>query len=126
SVVGLADESGTITDAYTYDAYGIHLREEGAGTPNSYRYTGEQWDADLGHYYLRARYYEPNRGRFWTMDPFEGFMTDPQSLHKYLYAHANPAMFVDPSGNCAAAIIHNLWEYSRVGIEVHQYIQKNY
>ncbi|MDA3875350.1 MAG: RHS repeat-associated core domain-containing protein, partial [Kiritimatiellae bacterium] len=99
SVWGLADTLGSVTDRYAYEAYGILLAETGQGTPNLYRYTGEQWDPDLEHYYLRARYYEPDRGRFWTMDPFEGFRRDPQSLHKYLYAHANPVMYMDPSGN---------------------------
>ncbi|MDA3873398.1 MAG: hypothetical protein PF795_05510, partial [Kiritimatiellae bacterium] len=99
SVWGLADSQGTVTDRYAYEAYGTLLAETGQGTPNLYRYTGEQWDPDLEHYYLRARYYETDRGRFWTMDPFEGFRRDPQSLHKYLYAHANPVMYTDPSGN---------------------------
>ena len=47
-------------------------------------------------------------------------------LHKYLYAHAAPISFIDPSGNCAAAIRHNLSEYSKIGIEVHQFIQEHY
>lgn len=98
SVWGLADESGAVTDYYAYDAFGIQLYESGDGTANSIRYTGEQFDADLGQYYLRARYYEPARGRFWTMDSFEGFNADPISLHKYLYANANPVMNADPSG----------------------------
>ena len=101
SVWGLADENGAVTDAYTYDAFGVLLREEGAGTPNAIRYTGEQWDADLGHYYLRARYYDPSRGRFWTQDAFEGFNADPISLHKYLYANSNPVNEIDPSGKMA-------------------------
>ncbi len=50
-------------------------------------------------YYLRARYMNPDSGRFWNMDSFEGFNTDPITLHKYLYANANPLTFVDPSGN---------------------------
>lgn len=37
------------------------------------------------------------------------FMTDPQSLHKYLYAHANPVTFVDPSGK---------WSIVSVGISM--------
>jgi RHS repeat-associated protein len=106
SVWGLADENGTVTDTYTYDAFGVLLREEGAGTPNTIRYTGEQWDADLGHYYLRARYYEPSRGRFWTQDSFEGFNADPISLHKYLYANANSVMYTDPSGRLSIAEVN--------------------
>lgn len=49
-------------------------------------------------YYLRAHYYKPELGRFWTMDSYEGNNSDPLSLHKYLYCHANPVNLVDPSG----------------------------
>ena len=40
----------------------------------------------------------PETGRFLTVDPFEGVNADPVTLHKYLYASANPVMYVDPSG----------------------------
>jgi uncharacterized membrane protein YeaQ/YmgE (transglycosylase-associated protein family) len=49
-------------------------------------------------YYLRARYYDPLNGRFNQIDPYAGSPQDPQSLHKYLYAHANPVNGIDPSG----------------------------
>ena len=94
-----ATGAGTaITDTYDYDAYGQLLANTGT-TPNNYRYTGEQWDGDLGMYHLRARYLNPNTGRFWTMDSYEGNSEDPLSLHKYLYCHANPANGIDPSGH---------------------------
>src|SRR5208337_4021408 len=64
-----------------------------------YLYCGEQFDPDLGFYYLRARYLNPNSGRFWTMDTFEGDQEDPLSLHKYLYGEDNPVDNSDPSGN---------------------------
>jgi len=67
-------------------------------TPNVYLYCGERWDSDLGLYYLRARYLNPGTGRFMTMDTFEGTQSDPASLHKYLYASANPVNLIDPSG----------------------------
>lgn len=66
-----------------------------------YLYTGEQIDPDLGMYYLRARYYLPATGRFWTMDSFEGRQRIPLTLHKYLYCHANPVNAADPSGHDA-------------------------
>ena len=66
--------------------------------PPAYLYTGEQIDPDLGMYYLRARYYQPAIGRFWTMDSYEGETEEPASLHKYLYCHANPLNGTDPSG----------------------------
>jgi hypothetical protein len=48
--------------------------------------------------YLRARYYDQNNGRFNRLDPINGNAGDPQSLHKYAYAHGNPVMGIDPSG----------------------------
>ena len=41
----------------------------------------------------------PNTGRFWTRDTHEGNRNDPLSLHKYLFAHADPVNRIDPSGN---------------------------
>jgi RHS repeat-associated protein len=56
-----------------------------ASFPNAHLFTGEEFDADLGLYHLRARYHNPDTGRFWTQDGFEGFGSDPASLHKYAY-----------------------------------------
>ncbi|AUG57149.1 tRNA3(Ser)-specific nuclease WapA precursor [Acetivibrio saccincola] len=98
STRALTNSNGEVTDTYTYDAFG-NLIEKTGDTENEFLYTGEQYDANIGFYYLRARYMNPAIGRFTTMDPFEGFIQDPYSLHKYLYAHANPVMNIDPSGN---------------------------
>ncbi|MCJ7617179.1 MAG: hypothetical protein MUO43_11650 [Desulfobacterales bacterium] len=62
-------------------------------------YAGEQYDSDLDHYYLRARYYNPWSGTFNRTDPFAGNTQDPQSLHKYLYCHNNPINAIDPTGH---------------------------
>ena len=61
-------------------------------------YRGEQYDPDLGLYYLRARYYNPATGRFLSRDPVDGYSREPKSLHKYLYAGGDPMNFMDPSG----------------------------
>ncbi len=98
SVRFLTTSSGTVSDTYTYDAFGILLSANGS-TINNYRYAGEQWDPDIGMYYLRARYYLPDIGRFWTMDSFEGTQADPSSLHKYLYCAADAVNRIDPSGH---------------------------
>jgi len=59
---------------------------------------GEQWDEDLGLYYNRARYLNTDSGRFWSQDSYEGSRSDPQTLHKYLYANSDPIGLFDPSG----------------------------
>jgi len=98
SVRFLTDANGEVTDTYDYDAFGNLIRQTG-NTPNVYLYAGEQFDSNLGFYYLRARYLNPGAGRFWTMDSYEGAEGDPASLHKYLYADANPIAYIDPSGH---------------------------
>jgi RHS repeat-associated protein len=61
-------------------------------------YSGEQFDSKIGQQYLRQRYYDPATGRFNGLDPFFGNLDDPQSLHKYLYTHADPVNGIDPNG----------------------------
>jgi RHS repeat-associated protein len=94
----LTATNATISDTYTYDAFGILITNTGT-TPNNYRYTGEQYDPNLGFYYLRARYMNPNTGRFWTRDTHEGNIFDPPNLHKYTYCGDNPINCTDPSGH---------------------------
>ena len=59
SVRQLADENGSVTDTYDYDAFG-NLTNSTGNTVNNYRYCGEQFDGTTGQYYLRARYMNPN------------------------------------------------------------------
>lgn len=114
----LANGNGEITDNYAYDAYGKML----GGDPNvtdrksttDLLYAGEQFDAGLQMEYLRARYYNATTGRFNQLDPFDGNSDDPQSLHKYAYAHCDPVNGIDPSGLYMATLlgqkVHADWE----------------
>ena len=97
SVRQLTDSTGTPTDEYEYDAFGNSFTKQGT-TPNNYLYRGEQFDSDLGLYYLRARYYNPATGRFLSRDPEGGNALDPKTLHKYLYAGGDPVNGIDPTG----------------------------
>ncbi len=93
----LTDPTGAVTDTYTYDAFGNLIAATG-NTPNEHLYSGEQYDANLGLYYLRARYLNPTNGRFLSADPARGSNSDPRSLHKYLYCVGDPIDRIDPSG----------------------------
>ena len=93
----LASATGTVTDTYDYDAWGNQVNSTGT-TPNVYLYRGEQWDPDLGLYYLRARYFNPVSGRFLSRDTYQGNQNTPASFHKYLYAGGDPVDQFDPSG----------------------------
>jgi RHS repeat-associated protein len=105
SVRQLTNTAGAVTDTYEYDAFGNEISHTGS-TPNNYLYRGEQWDPDLGLYYLRARYYNPLTGRFMSRDPNDPNQRDPKSLHKYLYAGGDPVDAIDPTGRA------DLEEYS--------------
>ncbi|SEV82810.1 RHS repeat-associated core domain-containing protein [Ruminococcaceae bacterium KH2T8] len=99
SVRGITDETGTLTDTYVFDAFGNEVARTGT-TDNSYGYRGEEQD-ETGLYYLRARYMDPSTGTFTTMDTYAGRLSDPMSLHKYMYANSNPVKYIDPSGHCS-------------------------
>jgi RHS repeat-associated protein len=64
----------------------------------SFAFTGEQVDNELGLVYLRARYYDPRMGRFLSSDYFPGFTRDTQSTNSYAYAQNNPVIYKDPDG----------------------------
>lgn len=122
SVRGLIDENGKVTDTYNYDAFGNLLDKTGT-TVNNYLYCGEQLDSTTGLYYLRARYMNPATGTFITQDTYLGTVFDPTSLHKYLYANANPVTYCDPSGYfgltdvvCANAIGNTLFYGTSAGL----------
>jgi RHS repeat-associated protein len=82
----LTNSAGAVTDTFDYDAFGNDINHAGS-TPNNYLYRGEQYDPDLGLYYLRARYFNPAMGRFLSRDPNVGYIDEPATLHKYGHAH---------------------------------------
>jgi RHS repeat-associated protein len=110
SVRWLLDPTGTVTDAYAYDAFGNTVAQAGS-TFNQFLYRGEQFDSMLGMYYLRARYYRPQRGRFLTADKYEGaevgacdcanhnaWAAPAGTHHLFSYSNGDPVDIVDPTG----------------------------
>jgi RHS repeat-associated protein len=93
------DLAGAVRAAQRFDAFGNKVASAGpwaAANPVGYR--GERFDATLGQYYLRARFYDPPTGRFTAMDPFAGTYSDPLQVMRYGYASGNPVWGMDPSG----------------------------
>ncbi len=96
-VVNLTDKEGKVTKSYRYDAFGVEKNIDENDT-NAFRYCGEYYDKETATVYLRARYYNPNTGRFISRDSYVGRRTDPLSLNLYTYCANNPVYFFDPSG----------------------------
>jgi len=97
STIQLANATGTVTDSYLYDSFGNALLASGS-TTNPFRYAGQVGyyvGVDVVPYYVRARYYDPQTGRFFARDPL-GFAGGDSNL--YRYAFNRPIDFIDPSG----------------------------
>ncbi len=75
------------------------MRWRAGALPTDRQYTGQRWDADLGLYDYRARYYDPALGRFIQPDTVVPKPGDPQSLNRYAYVLNNPLRYNDPSGH---------------------------
>jgi RHS repeat-associated protein len=79
----------TISQRYTYDAYGNVTVRDAAGDPSSaslltnYLYTGREWQSEIALYNYRNRFYHPEIGRFLQPDPI-GFAGGDLSLFEYV------------------------------------------
>jgi len=98
SPVNIAQQDGSLTARYQYDAWG-HLRKDESTSWNRFGFTGHENDKETGLIYAKARYLDPDTGRFLNQDAFDGFTDRPPSLHKYIYAYGNPTVYCDPDGN---------------------------
>ena len=71
---------------------------------NRFLFTGFMYERELGLYLTPSgRLYDPQTGRFVQQDSHLGSLSEPPSLHRYLYGNANPARYVDPSGHETAS-----------------------
>ena len=95
SVRDLANASGNKVDHVEYDAFGQVLSESNPAEGDRYKYAGQEYDALIGLYYDRARYYDASQGRFLSEDPL-GF--DGGDFNLYRYAKGSPTNFTDTSG----------------------------
>ena len=95
----MTDERGKVIKTYEYDSFGNEVNPD-SKDENPFRYCGEYYDKETEEIYLRARYYEPNVGRFLTRDTYTGEEDEPESLHLYAYCGNDGVNMVDPSGHC--------------------------
>jgi RHS repeat-associated protein len=104
----ITDSSGLVTANYIYEAFGPQVGPV-PGDLNPFRFVGRQGyylDVDLAQYYVRARHYDPVRGRFLSEDPL-GFL--PEELNLYKYVSNNPIRLADPSGLQGGGLIYYPW-----------------
>ena len=127
NITGILDKNGKIIVKYKYDAWGNHAavclnlkdgREEFCditdetisftgkyadykmlAEKNPFRYRSYYYDTETDMYYLKTRYYDPEIGRFITIDDVSYLAPDTiNGLNLYAYCGNNPVMRVDPNG----------------------------
>lgn len=94
SAIAITDQAQTITHKYVYDAFGKVLKsEEPVSAFNPFRYVGKYgvMYEDSSLYFMRARYYNPDIGRFLSEDPVFGLIL-------FSYCNNNPIIKLDPEG----------------------------
>jgi RHS repeat-associated protein len=93
SVSSLSSSAGTLANTYNYDSFGNLIASSGT-LVNPFQYTGRDYDAETGLRYYRARYYDPQVGRFISEDPrrFDG------GIDFYRYVSNNVPNKIDPFG----------------------------
>ena len=108
-IVGIYDKSGNKVGGYTYDAWGnctITANINNLANVNPFRYRGYYYDADLGLYYLKSRYYDAQVGRFINADRIEYLGANGSLLSYNLYAYCDngPISLKDSSGTAFETI----------------------
>ena len=100
SPTALSDSAGSIVARYHLDAWGRYRSpSELSASANRFGFTGYLFDQETDLYYAKARFYDPEIGRFTSQDSVLGEVDEPPSLHRYLYGYANPLRYLDPSGH---------------------------
>src|SRR5215831_16459594 len=90
STAAFADANGNLVEQISYDSFG-----NGAASGRSrYGFAGRERDPDTGLLYNRARFYDPQIGRFISEDP----LGLAGGLNAYAYTRNNPLTRKDPSG----------------------------
>lgn len=104
STTSLVKEDGSVDATYQYTDFGETTIHGDDQADNEVCYTGGIYDQTTGLYYLNARYYDPEEGRFLTEDTYRGENDQPDTQHLYVYCANNPVNYVDPSGHFAIAV----------------------
>lgn len=105
STSALTDSTGNVVETLSYDSFGNN-----AGSARTrYTYTGRERDPDTGLLYYRARFYDPQIGRFMSEDPI-GLAG---GINFYAYVGNSPVNHVDPWGlqkRSCKLLLELIWE----------------
>jgi RHS repeat-associated protein len=106
STAAMTTTTGTLSRTYTYDSWGNIAAQTGS-VPNPFTFTSRE-SSEVGLMYYRARYYNPNIGRFIREDPiisetyYAWHSAEPNPIagliNWYSYVGNAPILLFDPTG----------------------------
>lgn len=95
SSLAVTNAAKTLIGSSEYEPYGQVVNKALQDGPG---YTGHVLDAATGLNYMQQRYYNPDIGRFLSVDPVTALSNPVGMFNRYKYAANNPYRFVDPDG----------------------------
>ena len=103
STIAVTDLGQNVVNAYAYDSFG-NILNQAENVAQPFKYVGQYgvMSEPNGFYYMRARYYDPQVGRFISEDPI-GF--DGGDVNLYGYVGNNSVNYNDPSGELFPAAL---------------------
>lgn len=97
SPVAGTDATGAVSWRERYTPFGEKMLKP-AQLDNQASFTGHIDDTATGLTYMQARYYDPNIGRFLSIDPVEFEPDMPMQFNRYAYTWNDPVNANDPDG----------------------------
>lgn len=95
SPVAVTDASGNVIEREVYEPYGSPIARPPSDQPG---FTGHVADSLTSLTYMQQRYYDPQIGRFLSVDPVTAYSNPAGAFNRYWYANNNPYRFTDPDG----------------------------
>jgi len=92
------DNAGGVVERRSYRAFGVETQSDGEGARTSYIGREKDNESDLGFYGVRM--YEPDYGRFLSVDPLWGLYSSVQPYH---YSLNQPLSQIDDGGKWVEA-----------------------
>ncbi len=98
TVRDLVDASGVLVNRNDFGSFGQVISQSNPGEADRFAFTGREFDTITGQYYYRARFLNPDTGRFQSLDPIGLCSGD---VNGYRYVFNSPLRYTDPTGNIA-------------------------
>lgn len=118
STSSIVKADGTGIQTYQYTDFGETSVYGDTSFENEICYTGGVYDESTELYYLNARYYNSNDGRFLTQDTYRGEQDSCETWNLYTYCADNPIKYTDPSGHVVAEAATYIYVAATTSIEI--------